>query len=176
MTTVELCQCCHSVIASVNITRMVDGKKQILKLCEKCAQEQGELQNLTGVSDFFEKVMESIFGPEATPENTTEGRSECPACHLTLDEFEKGGLLGCSTCYEAFKSELDILLRRIHGSNKHIGSTPRPDRIISNTPDLAALKNELHEAIEHENYERAAEFRDMIRNLEREFHLHSTTE
>ncbi|RMD95242.1 MAG: hypothetical protein D6814_13505 [Calditrichaeota bacterium] len=165
----ELCQICKKAIATVSITQVFDGKKQQWKLCEACAEEKGGMHSLAGLPEFFEKVVSNILGSEQEPQPRPEkDQRECPTCHITLSDFEKIGLLGCPDCYQAFWDELSVILRRIHGSNKHIGSRPRPQRVFGNVPDLDALKRELRFAIEQENYERAAEYRDMIRNLERE--------
>lgn len=161
-----VCQRCKSAVATVTVTKKTAQGEQELQLCEQCAQKFNNLHSLSSSTEFFENVMENIFGPD-----TDESRNlECPDCKLTLKEFENLGLLGCARCYEIFKDELEGLLRRIHGSNKHIGSRPRPERVIGNVPDLDALRKELMAAIEQENYESAAEYRDMIRDLERELH------
>ena len=170
MKTHELCQFCHSAPATVKITQVLNGKKQQWRLCQGCAEEKGGIHSLTGLPEFFKKVVSNLLGSQE--ERMQEEKSElvCPSCKITYSDFEKIGLLGCPDCYESFKDELTVLLRRIHGSNKHIGSRPRPQRVFRNVPDLEALKRELRIAIEQENYERAAEYRDLIRNLEREMY------
>lgn len=159
-----LCQRCEVAPATVVLEIEINGKKRRWRLCDNCARMQEKLKEIQKVPEFFKKFVETLFGAEVEKETDLQ----CPSCKLTLREFEKSGLFGCETCYETFADELEILLRRIHGSNKHIGSRPRPARVIGNTPDLGALKAELRAAIENENYERAAEYRDMIRDLERE--------
>ncbi|MDZ7359860.1 MAG: UvrB/UvrC motif-containing protein [candidate division KSB1 bacterium] len=127
---------------------------------------------LAGLPEVFSKIVANIIGEQLLPEieeskyKTSSRR--CPKCNTSLDQFEKTGLLGCDGCYQAFEKELSGLLRRIHGSNKHIGSRPRPRRVISEEKDLVKLRAELEQAITREKYERAAELRDLIRDAERE--------
>ncbi len=163
-----MCQICKSAPATVRITQVYNGEKQQWMLCEKCAEEKGGVSSLAGLPEFFEKVMTTILGRKEDEMETEADTVQCPTCQITFTDFEKIGLLGCPDCYTAFREQLTVLLRRIHGSNKHIGSRPRPQRVFGNVPDLEALRRELQTAIEHEDFERAAEYRDLIRNLERE--------
>ncbi len=163
-----ICQICQKAPATVSITQVLNGKKQEWKLCAACAEEKGGLHSLANLPEFFEKVIANILGGKEKAMDSEMDSLQCPTCHITFTDFEKIGLLGCPDCYDAFREELNVLLRRIHGSNKHIGSRPRPQRVFRNVPDIEALKRELQIAIEQENYERAAEYRDLIRNLERE--------
>lgn len=160
----EICQKCKAAVVKVNVTYLEAGKKKQLRLCEVCAKRHNELKQLGAAPEFFKKFMENMFGTDSDK----SVRLQCPKCNLTLSAFEKSGLLGCEECYAIFQDELTDLLRRVHGSHKHIGSRPRPNRIIGNSPDLEALKAELQDAINQENYERAAEYRDMIRDIESE--------
>jgi protein arginine kinase activator len=59
-------------------------------------------------------------------------------------------------------------LRKIHGSNEHVGITE--DESIGPVDELEAqlleMRRELRQAVEREEYERAAELRDKISVLE----------
>jgi protein arginine kinase activator len=164
MAETEKCQKCKTAFANVNVTYVENGKKKHWKLCEACAQKHDELQQLSAAPEFFKKFVQNIFGADMEDKI----KLQCPNCNLTLQEFENSGLLGCEDCYSTFQDELNILLKRIHGSHKHIGSRPRPARAIGDVPDLEAVKINLREAIEQKNYELAAEYRDKIRDFERE--------
>ncbi len=164
----SVCQACGINPAAVFINTSDAGEK--MQLCVSCAQKKQE-ESTMGLQEFFEKASMTILGPEAKQKPAEESEPKaCTQCGLTLQDFEKLGLIGCPTCYKVFEQELSELLKRIHGSFKHIGSRPRPRRVFASTPDIAALRAELHQAIEQENFERAAEFRDLIRDLEREQH------
>ncbi len=167
-----LCQICKKRPVAISYTQVINQKKTQLSICAKCAEEKGITNPLAGLPEMFGKIVANILGEETMQEieerSTRQGGRRCPGCDTTLNEFEKTGLLGCHQCYQTFEKELAILLRRIHGSSKHIGSRPRPRRIISGERDLGKLRKELDEAIGQEKFERAAELRDLIRDAERE--------
>ncbi|MBI5124560.1 MAG: UvrB/UvrC motif-containing protein, partial [Candidatus Omnitrophica bacterium] len=60
------------------------------------------------------------------------------------------------------------LLKRIHGSDRHIGKVPlKGGKTIKDTRTLQDLKVQLEKAIQTEEFEEAAKLRDKIRDLER---------
>ncbi|KAA3656494.1 MAG: hypothetical protein DWQ10_15245 [Calditrichaeota bacterium] len=166
------CQICEMHKATMKVKATKNGEEVELHICNDCARFKGLVADKKGseseLADFFKNASVNILGTDPESEAKKFDDLECSNCGLTFNDFQREGLFGCSTCYETFQDELDILLKRIHGSSRHIGSRPRPLRVIANQPDLAALKQELHTAIRQENFERAADFRDLIRDLERE--------
>ena len=124
--------------------------------------------------------------------------SECPRCGMTYERFRKHGRFGCSDCYAAFSSELERLFKRIHGSRRHAGKAPpehgvpgveqepgeqvpgadpsemapQPAGAVKATAVSGSavdeLRHELERAVTDEDYERAAELRDRIAQLDGE--------
>ncbi len=167
-----LCQICKKRPVAISYTQVINQKKTQLSICAKCAEEKGITNPLAGLPEMFGKIVANILGEQALEEiedrPKRQGGRRCPECNISLDEFEKTGLLGCDKCYQTFEKELTVLLRRIHGSSKHIGSRPRPRRVLTTERDLGKLRKELAEAIGKEKFERAAELRDLIRDAESE--------
>jgi protein arginine kinase activator len=62
------------------------------------------------------------------------------------------------------------LLRRLHGSSRHVGQRyETPDTHVVEKPDtLHDLRDRLRRAVESEQFEVAAELRDRIKALETE--------
>ena len=97
---------------------------------------------------------------------------------LAYDDFKKLGRLGCSECYSFFHENLSVLLKKIHGSNRHYGKSPKGFlaeakgmaeslKVLDKPVDaLLDLRNKLQHAIQCEDFEKAAEIRDNIRMLE----------
>ena len=170
MTENNRCDICGCESGTIHLHSYSSEGKSEMHLCEACArtQEMGIEPDELKVADFFKNAAVNLFGDEAREDIKKIESLACPNCNLTMSQFEKVGLLGCTECYETFKEQLEQLLKRIHGSNKHFGAGPRPQRVIANSPDIEALKGELRAAIEQDNFERAAEYRDMIKNLESE--------
>jgi protein arginine kinase activator len=101
--------------------------------------------------------------PDITPPDAA-----CDECGMTFADFRRTGRLGCGACYDRFAVELAPLLRRIHGSETHLGRTPAEfEARFARREELRRLKADLRRAVFREEYERAAELRDAIRSIRR---------
>jgi protein arginine kinase activator len=104
--------------------------------------------------------------PGAPAEFAPTGR--CPGCGATFADFRESGRLGCGDCYQAFEPSLRLLLRRYHGSTHHHGRRPEARSGEAPAPGaalIASLREQLHAAVASEDFERAAELRDRLREL-----------
>ena len=91
----------------------------------------------------------------------------CESCGTTHQEFKKGGRLGCEACYHVFRPVLDPLLDGMHAGTKHLGKVPASSvSRIKFEKSVVSLRGELSEAVEREDFEKAAELRDQLRDLE----------
>ncbi|QGJ71145.1 Nucleotide excision repair protein, with UvrB/UvrC motif [Planctomycetales bacterium 10988] len=91
---------------------------------------------------------------------------KCSVCGISFQEFRQSGRLGCPHDYEAFQKELEPLLLNVHGASEHQGKQPK--RFPFDTGErtqLIVLRKEMASAVEKEDYERASELRDRIRDL-----------
>ena len=160
----HLCDICQENPATVHYTEIVNNKLKKLNLCEQCAREKG-----LGITAHF-GVAEILKGlTEAQQEETTEPEQTCDFCGLSFSRFRKVGRLGCSHCYETFYEQLEPILSDIHKKTEHVGKSPSAAAIIdTTTKQLSDLNRELRRAVEDEEYERAAELRDEIRQLEQQ--------
>ena len=92
---------------------------------------------------------------------------KCGGCGLTVDEFNKTGMLGCVKCYETFGDSIQTMLKRIHGNVKHHGKIPKKlFGKINEARTLQDLKGSLQQCIFNEDYEQAAQLRNQIRAME----------
>lgn len=87
----------------------------------------------------------------------------CPNCGLSTREFLKMGKIGCDSCVDTFRSELEKVITQIQGKNKFTGRIPKALE-KSNPFDLEETNEKLRLAIEEERYEDAAIYRDLIRS------------
>ncbi|MFA4992702.1 MAG: UvrB/UvrC motif-containing protein [Candidatus Omnitrophota bacterium] len=164
-----LCDICKKNQATVHLTEIIDEQMNELHLCEDCArhksaameQQFGLSELLAGMAD-FEK-------PNKEEENVTV---KCPNCNLSYADFKKIGRLGCGECYNTFRKYLAPLLKRIHGSNQHVGKSPLKGKTISRPgrkkADSEGLKEQLQKAIQREDFEEAARLRDLIKKISTE--------
>ena len=117
----------------------------------------------TPLNDFLQAVQQQL-GPSSGGADA----ARCSFCSLSLRDFRATGRLGCAYCYGAFEGSLRDLLRRVHGSSRHVGrryEPPRPD-LMERASTLSELRDRLRRAIEQEQFELAADLRDRIRVLE----------
>lgn len=168
-----ICQICNNRPANVHMTKIINGVKNELHICEQCAREQG-LEITPQISGYdvpfsFSSILAGLMDMGAGGGLTyaQQKQIKCQGCGLDYDDFKNTGRLGCSRCYETFGEKLEPLLKRIHGNTLHTGKVPkRTGGIIRIRKDIENLRNELKNAVENEQYEKAAEIRDRIKKLE----------
>ena len=187
-----LCEACGKNQATFFYKQTKNGYTIEKNLCSECAKKQGlslpgNLFDFSGFGgdDFFGGLLGSFVGnePRITASET------CPRCGMTLGELLHGGRVGCSECYNIFKDSLMPTITKIHGNVVHCGKTPQ-NRDISGQyvhdtvkPEnsreekqekseselkLDKLKRLLREAIDKQEYEDAAKYRDEIRAIEKQ--------
>ena len=176
-----LCDRCHSRPATIHFTKIVNGQKEELNLCPECAaQEQGAVpfsfyqpfniaKFLAGLMGGFGTPVMPGAAPEAAGAAYAPPAVNCPSCGYNMAQFSQTGLLGCPECYKNFADQLNPLIRRVHGSNVHQGKIPkRAAEHLDTRRKVELLRQELNQLIAREEYEKAAEVRDKIRELEKE--------
>lgn len=162
-----LCNRCGERQATVHYTQIVNGYKTELHLCQECAAAQGTFgfgEPQFTLQDILGKLLENQF--TFSPRFGLDTR--CSNCGRTYNDFRRLGQLGCSECYRHFAALINPLLRRLHGSDRHVGKVPgKVASELDNRRKIEQLRGELQEAVKMENYERAAQLRDIIRELEK---------
>jgi protein arginine kinase activator len=170
------CDICAKKKATVHLTEIVDEQMSEMHLCEDCAhQKSAQMEQQFGLAD----LLAGLSSTSAGGKDPKEGTLVCSSCGLNYEDFRKFGRLGCTQCYTSFKEHLSGLLRKIHGSSRHLGKMPyslksktSPDAVISTPAALLAsenledLRKQLHNAITNEDFEKAAMLRDKIKDLE----------
>ncbi|MBL8763374.1 MAG: UvrB/UvrC motif-containing protein [Phycisphaerae bacterium] len=161
--------------ATVREVTIKNGVQVEKHLCEACAKKQGFVVH----SSLPQVITQIIAG---APDAGAGPAQVCVSCGVTFAQFRQSGLLGCPSCYEAFESQLTPLLARAQeGGTHHVGKIPkrlssRPlgagspgGAAIGGDEDrrarIDALRKQLSEAIQAEQYERAAKLRDELQRL-----------
>ena len=67
-----------------------------------------------------------------------------------MKDFRATGRMGCARCYTTFEPSMRELLRRVHGSPRHIGRAYRPpkDEVLEKASVLGELRERLRRAID----------------------------
>ncbi|MCA1950938.1 MAG: UvrB/UvrC motif-containing protein [Treponema sp.] len=169
-----LCDICGKREAIVFIHQVGAGGQTELHLCSQCAYEHG-LQNLEGdigkaLSDLLKKLpLDKVPASGLSPLGKTKKKypEQCPFCGLSLPDLKKQGLAGCETCWNVFGDLLVVPHVKKQGPQQHRGRfSLQVSDAIAQKQELEQLKNLLQAAVDREDYEQAAMYRDRIRILE----------
>ena len=165
-----LCDVCGKNPATVHLTEIIDEQMNELHLCEDCARHKSAaMEQQFGLSDLLAGMADFEKSPSKEEDAVT---IKCPSCGLTYADFKKIGRLGCGECYDVFRKYLAPLLKRIHGSNQHIGKNPAKTKVAAKPykkkTSLSELKSQLQKAISTEAFEEAARLRDQIKKISEE--------
>ncbi len=174
-----LCDNCGKKEANVHYLRNINGIKKEMNLCEECSKKLG-INNIgfnmpIDFSSFFGEFLEDFANSDFMPLIEENKELKCPGCNSTFDEIARKGKFQCPKCYETFENQIDEIIKKIQGSNTHVGrlgmSKPlevtkqvKHNNKINNK--FEELKLQLKQAIKEERYEDAATLRDEIKKME----------
>ena len=167
-----ICDLCKKNEATVHITKILNGDKKELNLCEKCAKEKGEITFYSPIdisSSFtFQNILSGIMEHMGNIEKSSKNlHGYCENCGTTYSEFKQRGLAGCSECYKSLGETINPIIKRVQGNLEHTGKIPNKlGKNIIEKKKLLKLKEDLQKAVAVEEYEKAAEIRDLIKNIE----------
>lgn len=175
-----LCQKCHKRTASIFISSIINGQETKTYLCNDCAKDYPlfnlslDLDEPFSIKDLMENFNIEEIKPKgdinkhiSLKEDTLDDDIVCSNCHSTYNEYRQTGKLGCSNCYKDFYIKLKSILKNIYGYSEYIGKIPKSDNNhIYISKEIKILKEDLNRAVEKEEYEKAADIRDKIRELE----------
>jgi protein arginine kinase activator len=161
------CQQCHKP-ATFHITDLTDGKVISLHLCPDCAKDYLNPPDDDVATPTLANLLTKQLKLGQTAEELAElDNKECPICGITFFEFRQEGRLGCPYDYTHFADELEPLLINVHSDIRHVGKRPKHGAYDAESQnELIRLRREMKESVETENYERASQLRDKIRQIE----------
>jgi protein arginine kinase activator len=175
MAIIMKCQKCQKNNADTHIKRVVNGQFEEYHLCSECAREMGYTSMFDEFSHSFSDDFNSLFGSffeNALPARTQATR--CETCGSSYNDITRTGMMGCADCYKVFEDRILPTIRRIHGNTTHCGKNSAAYKKektetkaeIKEVSELDKLKNELDKAIKNQEFEKAAELRDKIKEME----------
>ena len=180
-----LCDNCGNREANVRYSENINGRKKELQKSEECSKKLG-IENIDfnmpiDFSSFFGGLLEDFGTNDFMPLFNEVKQLKCDNCGYTFEDIVNTGKLGCENCYSVFENRLDPIIKKIQGSNKHVGRTGKiidskisekinnKDSKTENNKDVSKvekLQNDLKKAIKEEKYEEAAKIRDEIKKIE----------
>jgi protein arginine kinase activator len=168
------CQHCDRQ-AVFHITELETGEVRELHLCEEHARSY--LNQSEAAADAAPGKPGGMTAPLGVGQTAEElsvlDQKTCGMCGISFFEFRNQGRLGCPHDYVAFEKELEPLIANIHGATEHVGRRPQRAAAIAMPAEgtegltrVIGLRLEMKEAIAREDYEKAKENRDLIREIE----------
>jgi len=167
-----LCDECGKREAIVHIMQIGPDGRMERNLCEQCAGgiEKWIGEPLQGRKDVAaNEFLQNIFrGTQEQKPAEEEPVLSCPYCGMSYADFQKNGKLGCPQCYTVYRKQLEPILRRVHGLSIHNGKIPSEHRqsTVEFQHEIVQLRAKLQKAVEQEEYEKAAEYRDILKAME----------
>lgn len=165
-----LCQQCQKRPANVHLTKIVNSDKVEMYLCDQCAKEKsqfgiGGFGPSLNINDFLSGFIGLGHGDSHMDIQSKESR--CEICGMSFEDFRRTGKMGCKNCYNNYGDRLKPILKRLHGNYEHTGKAPAGiSKVLEASKELDRLKELLAKAVQNEEYEKAAEIRDRIKEME----------
>lgn len=162
-----ICEECGKNQATVSVTVSAGGEMRTRHLCPECMSKM----QLSLVSGDIQGFLGSILAMMNAQKKSDAPKLTCSSCGLTYETFQQTGRLGCAHCYHDFADELKPLLERIHGRVQHAGRRPSTFHLSPEDEKqqrMQQLRHQMDEAVEQENFEDAAKYRDQLRALMQE--------
>lgn len=166
-----LCDDCRERQAEVHLTSIESEEMTSIHLCVSCAAGRGLSEGDVESGEEHKPPLVDFLAQIGTPGPRTPAPGPlepCPFCGISVADFRDSGRVGCSQCYVHFEAQIRGLLRRIHGSSQHAGKL-----YLSETTDvsdrlgrISSMRRRMKRAIETEDFETAAELRDLIHEME----------
>lgn len=161
------CDLCKENTAVIFIEQESNSGKKRISLCKSCA-EQYKIQPdmpLHGNKEII-KLFDKLF--EAKTSQDPEASKLCPVCGRSLLLIRKTGITGCSECYQTFPSQIHEMLKTFDVDQIYSGSLPKRLSGFRNTlTDRMDIQLKLEKAIQNEDYEKAAVYRDFLKALDK---------
>jgi protein arginine kinase activator len=160
------CEICGLKDAVIHIRQIQKDLVHELHICEECAQEKGLMREEDSDLPIANLLSGLLEGKDLT--GAGEVKEACPKCGMKASEFRKQGKLGCPECFMAFDRDVRAIISQMAAKPRHTGKLARSLAVPGDERAAVGegLHEELREAVEREEYERAAMLRDRIRELE----------
>lgn len=156
----DICKKRDAVIFFQQLT--VESRKEI-HLCLDCARERGFYADGEKLEFSFAALLSDLL----TQKIYAASEKNCPVCGTALSRVVKDRALGCPECYTYFGAEIRDIQKKQGIAGAWTGTLPeRLGKQRSTLGDRILLQLKLEESLTHDDYEKAAIYRDRLRSLE----------
>ncbi|HAK69583.1 MAG TPA: DNA helicase UvrBC [Treponema sp.] len=161
-----ICDFCHEREAVIFLEQVNNnGQKRKINMCMECAIERGISDDPKSIESSIGELFKEIS--LATQRLQADSARACPVCGTSIGQIRKRGIIGCPECYSIFKAGIKKILEHNGRKCSYTGSLPeRLSTEHSALSDRVNLQKKMEHAVQNEDYEKAALYRDFIRALE----------
>lgn len=113
----KLCESCRREPARFSVCRVSkSGRREERNLCEACARDSERI--LFGDRGLLvTECLQALVIERSSVEGEQNRTKVCPDCGNTVNVIEESGDVGCAMCYTVFRTEIDRVIRALHGRN-----------------------------------------------------------
>lgn len=157
------CDMCREGVAVIFVQQISKNSSIELHLCESCAKTRGFSTTENKIDISLGGIFHDMV---ANPASKSAKDAACPVCGFTLQDIRKQLRVGCADCYQHFRGEIVSIMRHEGVEVSYQGPLPaRLEAFVTPKADPENLRKELQKAIEREDYELAAYYRDRLKTL-----------
>lgn len=168
------CDICHDKEAIVFIRQVNGSAVNELHLCSDCARIRGFSSNEAKIEMSLGNLLSGLV--DSSLHQNSKNRA-CTVCGHLLKDLIENKRAGCPECYVHFNKEILAQLRSDGIQGDYTGSLPKQLAYFkSSLTDRMMLQSKLEKAINEEDYEKAAVYRDRLRILEKKGVMHADNE
>jgi protein arginine kinase activator len=160
-----VCQICMKHSAVYHVQKIMSSKTVLIHLCKECADQTLEEELTNGFDDKLHNLLEGLIRSKDNDKRSTV-HLKCQFCGTALRDVQNNKPMGCPHCYTTFS---EYLMKETGLDGQAFSKQRYSNRVIKG---LNTMKKELKEAIEAEDFEKAASLRDKIRQFEKENLFH----
>lgn len=178
------CEICHKAEAETAVTMSIDGHDKELYVCHACAaaarnpemrkkpsrKKRPTVEVVGGSEDpppFVEELVKATLGfMKGVAEAEQAHTRMCSTCKTTWEKIKETGRIGCPDCWRTFAREIRGEFLAAQYGPSHCGSAPAVGALNRAEDARAVLARRLKEAIDREDYRRAAEIKHQLDALD----------
>lgn len=164
-----ICQICGKHNASMLVQQIVGGKAKSLYMCRSCAKKHNLFADERQMHLSLKELFDGITPSPAGTNDAASGNelTACPECGTPLSRIKEKKMLGCSRCFFYFRNTVVKLMQGAQQEVFYSGALPaRLETFSGPVLSMQQLEAELKRAVENEEFELAAYYRDRIKERE----------
>jgi len=168
------CHRCESRDAIYRCTKIPRDSKEpaTRELCLECARLESSAIAKNAPKHDISEILEEFLKTQIASEAGEHAApiipdvAPCPECGFEFATYKATLMLGCAACYVSFGEHLAEDIRKLQGTDMHVGAAPKVrEKLLDRQARLTAMRGELQDCIENEDFERATFLRDQIKAL-----------